>query len=164
MIGLSRLKQTIADVSTGGMQAGTSKVQLKLCDAQRIEVEYGALIAERDAALSQNAELVAKVDAYRATLEYFVSEEFEWNDPRDSMIDDIHNLLDLPPPQCLRDVKAEAVQSVNLDAYDAGHLNDFGGGNVGWWQDYMRSELGAAHDFYQSQIDQYAEKARSGNQ
>lgn len=38
-----------------------------------------------------------------------------------------------------------------LDLYDAGLLNDFGGGNVDWWQDYIRSELGRAHDFYQSQ-------------
>ena len=40
-----------------------------------------------------------------------------------------------------------------LDCYDAGILNDFGGGNVEWWQDYIRAELGHAHDFYQSQID-----------
>jgi hypothetical protein len=40
-----------------------------------------------------------------------------------------------------------------LDAYDAGHLNDFGGGNVEWWQDYIRAELGRAHEFYQSQVD-----------
>ena len=39
-----------------------------------------------------------------------------------------------------------------LDPYDAGLLNDFGGGNVEWWQDYIRAELGHAHDFYQSQI------------
>ncbi len=42
---------------------------------------------------------------------------------------------------------------VALDCYDAGILNDFGGGNVEWWQDYIRAELGNAHDFYQSQID-----------
>lgn len=41
---------------------------------------------------------------------------------------------------------------VVLDRYDAGLLNDFGGGNVEWWQDYIRAELGNAHDFYQSQI------------
>lgn len=39
-----------------------------------------------------------------------------------------------------------------LEPYDAGLLNDFGGGNVEWWQDYIRAELGNAHDFYQSQI------------
>lgn len=40
-----------------------------------------------------------------------------------------------------------------LTPYDAGLLSDFGGGNVSWWQDYIRSELGAAHDHYQAQID-----------
>jgi hypothetical protein len=38
-----------------------------------------------------------------------------------------------------------------FDCYDAGLLGDFGGGNVEWWQDYIRSELARAHDFYQSQ-------------
>jgi hypothetical protein len=40
-----------------------------------------------------------------------------------------------------------------LEAYDAGLLNGFGGGDVGWWQDYIRAELGRAHDFYQAQVD-----------
>jgi hypothetical protein len=38
-----------------------------------------------------------------------------------------------------------------LDAYDAGLLGDFGGGNVDWWQDYIRAELGRAHDHYNAQ-------------
>lgn len=38
------------------------------------------------------------------------------------------------------------------DAYDAGLLNDYGGGNVDWWQDYIRAELGRAHDFYGAEI------------
>ena len=33
--------------------------------------------------------------------------------------------------------------------YDAGLLNDFGGGNVEWWQDYLRAELGRSEQFYQ---------------
>lgn len=41
---------------------------------------------------------------------------------------------------------------LTLDCYDAGLLNDFGGGNVEWWQDYIRAELARAHEFYQSQI------------
>jgi hypothetical protein len=53
MIALTRLKRAIADVPTGGMQTGDPKVRLKLCDAQRIEVEFNAIIAERDAALAQ---------------------------------------------------------------------------------------------------------------
>ena len=41
-----------------------------------------------------------------------------------------------------------------LDAYDAGCFSDAGGGDVDWWWDYMRAELGRAHDHYQSQVDQ----------
>jgi beta-galactosidase/beta-glucuronidase len=44
------------------------------------------------------------------------------------------------------------VQPVTLEEYDAGLLNDYGGGNVEWWQDYIRAELGRAYENYQSQI------------
>ena len=40
-----------------------------------------------------------------------------------------------------------------LDQYDAGLLSDFGGGNVDWWQEYIRAELERAYDFYQSQCE-----------
>lgn len=50
---------------------------------------------------------------------------------------------------------AEAAPA-ELEAYDAGLLSDFGGGNVEWWQDYIRAELGRAHDFYQSQLGSQA--------
>lgn len=39
-----------------------------------------------------------------------------------------------------------------LDAYDAGLLGDGGGGNVEWWQDYIRAELDRAHSFYNQQL------------
>lgn len=39
-----------------------------------------------------------------------------------------------------------------VDTYDVGLLSDYGGGNVEWWQDYIRSELARAHDFYAEQI------------
>ncbi|WP_315132874.1 hypothetical protein [Achromobacter marplatensis] len=40
-----------------------------------------------------------------------------------------------------------------LDEYDAGLLASAGGGDVDWWQDYLRAELGRAHEFYQSQME-----------
>lgn len=41
-----------------------------------------------------------------------------------------------------------------MDAYNAGLLNDFGGGDVQWWHTYIRTELARAHDFY---VDQFTE-------
>lgn len=38
------------------------------------------------------------------------------------------------------------------DAYDAGLLNDWGGGNIEWWQDYIRAELERSHEFYAARI------------
>lgn len=46
----------------------------------------------------------------------------------------------------------EKVEERILEEYDAGLLNDFGGGDVGWWQDYIRAELGRAYDFYHDQF------------
>lgn len=38
-----------------------------------------------------------------------------------------------------------------LEKFDAGYLNDFGGGNVEWWFSYIRDLLSDAHDFYVAQ-------------
>jgi hypothetical protein len=34
--------------------------------------------------------------------------------------------------------------------YDCGMLNDHGGGNVGWWFDYIRYEIGRCNDYWRS--------------
>lgn len=34
--------------------------------------------------------------------------------------------------------------------YDAGLLNNFGGGNIEWWQDYIRAEIGQANDHWRT--------------
>lgn len=47
----------------------------------------------------------------------------------------------------------EEPEQIVLEEYDAGYLNDYGGGNVGWWHDYIRAELERAYDFYQSQLE-----------
>jgi hypothetical protein len=47
---------------------------------------------------------------------------------------------------------AGAAQEAVLDFpdYDAGLLNDWGGGNVAWWQDYIRAEIGRANDHWRA--------------
>lgn len=42
------------------------------------------------------------------------------------------------------------------DRYDAGLLNDYGGGNVEWWQDYLRSEIERSNEFH-GEIHSYNE-------
>ena len=39
-----------------------------------------------------------------------------------------------------------------MDSYDAGLLNDYGGGDVNWWHDYIRAEINRANDFHIEQI------------
>lgn len=49
----------------------------------------------------------------------------------------------------------EAMQdgASKLDDYDSGYMNDYGGGNIGWWQDYIRAEVNRCNDFWRSQIE-----------
>lgn len=108
------------------------------------------LLAERDA-------LAAQLDVLRTAALNAIS--FMSGGTAKAKLRDAY---DATPQQCLRDVQASAINSVTLDCYDAGLLNDFGGGNVAWWQDYMRSELNAAHDFYEDQISQCADAVRQG--
>lgn len=39
-----------------------------------------------------------------------------------------------------------------MDDYDCGLINDWGGGNVEWWQDYIRAEIGRANEHWRTQI------------
>jgi len=38
--------------------------------------------------------------------------------------------------------------------YDCGLVNDYGGGNVQWWQDYIRAEIGMCNDYWRSILEQ----------
>ena len=49
-----------------------------------------------------------------------------------------------------RDRLAEAGQ--NLPDYDAGLIGDHGGGDVGWWQDYIRAEIGRANEYWREAL------------
>ncbi len=108
MIGLSRLKRAIEDVPTGGMQTGDLKVRLKLCDAQRLEVEFNAIIAERDNALAQNAELVAQVVDLKSACQLAI-DMFKVNDINvPNTIETLEDVVNATPAQCLSDIQAEA--------------------------------------------------------
>lgn len=45
--------------------------------------------------------------------------------------------------------------------YDAGLLNDYGGGNVSWWHDYIRAEIGRCNGYWRSVIESYMPDAES---
>jgi len=47
-------------------------------------------------------------------------------------------------------------EDADFSDYDAGLLNDFGGGNVEWWQDYIRAEIGRANNFWREQVSALA--------
>jgi hypothetical protein len=45
---------------------------------------------------------------------------------------------------------AHNMPSDEIADYDCGMLNDHGGGNVSWWWDYLRSEIGRCNDYWRS--------------
>lgn len=48
--------------------------------------------------------------------------------------------------------RSQPAGDADIPDYDAGLLNDWGGGNVDWWQDYIRAEIGRANDYWRSVI------------
>jgi hypothetical protein len=48
-----------------------------------------------------------------------------------------------------------------LPDYDAGLLNDYGGGNVDWWWDYLRAEIGRANDHWRELVPALAAEVRA---
>ena len=79
----------------------------------------------------------------------------DWNEigPGDELPEkarDVQTIYASPPKAPAARQPSDAFQ---LETYDAGLLNDYGGGKVEWWQDYLRAELARAHEFYQSQCE-----------
>lgn len=44
------------------------------------------------------------------------------------------------------------MSETDIPDYDAGLLNDFGGGNVDWWWDYIRAEIDRANAHWREAI------------
>jgi hypothetical protein len=44
--------------------------------------------------------------------------------------------------------------------YDAGLLSDYGGGNVEWWQDYLRAEIERCNDHWEADYAALEAKVR----
>lgn len=65
-------------------------------------------------------------------------------------VSDLWNRLNATP--------APVVPAEGLADYDAGLLNDFGGGNVEWWQDYLRAEIGRANEHWRVQAQDLCER------
>lgn len=119
-------------------------------------LEAGKVVKERDALAAHVEALRRELQACQNVLHMLAHD----GQVTPAYANDAKKVLAATPAQCLAQVRADAVSSLSLDCYDAGYLNDFRGGNVGWWQDYIRSELASAHDFYQSQVQQYADSIR----
>jgi hypothetical protein len=64
-----------------------------------------------------------------------------------------------------RDAARAALKLAESD-YDSGLLNDWGGGDVYWWQNYIRSEVARCNDHWRRIVDQLPEacKANAGHQ
>jgi len=49
--------------------------------------------------------------------------------------------------------KAEDVSPSLPADYDSGLLNDYGGGNVDWWQDYIREEIARCNGYWRDYFE-----------
>jgi len=55
----------------------------------------------------------------------------------------------------LESSQAEKDKGEDIEDYDAGLLNDYGGGNVGWWQDYIRNVLAACNEHWRETLTRH---------
>lgn len=77
---------------------------------------------------------------------------------RRQILDHFEAMLTAAPSALVPDPAAGEVVADFAD-YDAGLLNDFGGGNVDWWWDYLRAEIGRANEFWRTQVAAPAREA-----
>jgi len=63
---------------------------------------------------------------------------------------------------CLNLIPYEPVEPemplIDEQDYSSGFLNDYGGGNIDWWQDYIRCEVGRCNAYWQGIISQHNEQ------
>lgn len=48
---------------------------------------------------------------------------------------------------------------LNSNDYDSGLLNDFGGGNIDWWFNYIRTEVNFCNEYWRGIIEAYLDDA-----
>jgi hypothetical protein len=41
--------------------------------------------------------------------------------------------------------------------YDPGYINDYGGGDTGYWMDYVRSEINSCNAYWRSLLESHTE-------
>jgi len=116
--------------------------------------DHGAINAERSESRGLRKAWI-ELDDKRQQLE---RELAAVTDQRDEALIDLEFRRDLfkLQEQQLNDVRAErdrlAEAARTLPDYDAGLLNDFGGGDAGWWQDYIRAEIGRANEYWRTAL------------
>jgi hypothetical protein len=55
--------------------------------------------------------------------------------------------------QQIAESEARIAEQVEFEDYDPGLLNDWGGGNVAWWMEYIRTEIERANDHWREQLE-----------
>ena len=88
-------------------------------------------------------DLISREAARLIALEY-ISNSME----RHGALEAIRALLAVQP-----DAGAIREAALNEADYDAGLLNDFGGGDVNWWHDYLRAEIERANEYWRALIN-----------
>jgi hypothetical protein len=79
-----------------------------------------------------------------------------WDFNDDPYFDDVNGIIQ--EIRAYLSTTSDDAEELELEEYDAGLLGYFGGGDVEWWQDYIRDLLGRAHDHYQSQVSAHTPK------
>lgn len=54
----------------------------------------------------------------------------------------------------IEEEKKEQLRNIvsEIDDYDCGLINDYGGGNIQWWQDYISSVIQQCNDYWRESL------------
>lgn len=87
-----------------------------------------------------NQDLIAKLEAWA---------KLAWPEIIKSDWDNFYSILNLAKQEGER----EAGSTDNIKDYDPGLLNDYGGGKIDWWQNYIRSEIERCNGHWRESLD-----------
>jgi len=78
-----------------------------------------------------------------------MEEDFGWsNKPKDFHLEYFEDIIKATKKALTLNVVSRSL----LSEYDIGIISDYGGGNVEWWQNYVREEVARCNDYWVSQL------------
>lgn len=130
-----------------GIECRDATIDLQDAHIKELETENTALRAQLAGAVDlipafPNVDIVESDDPSATAKDWYLN---GWQSAKRAMLEAIRSLPTPAPNRTAPDL-------ADTPDYDAGLLNAYGGGDVDWWQDYLRAEIGRANDHWRAAL------------